>query len=197
MPDHYAALRHIMTESPAFMQMLQAARHVAPPAWHVGAGAVRALVWDHLHGVAQWRVPADVDLIYFDASDLSELAEADYCARLRRIAPHLPWEVANQARVHLWYERCFGYAVPPLSSLEEAVATWPEYATCVAVQLQADDTINIVAPHGLDDLFGMIIRHNPARATAAEYQRRIAQKRYLERWPTVTLVAAECTERAT
>jgi uncharacterized protein len=38
----------------------------------------------------------------------------------------VPWEAKNQAAVHLWYERRFGQAVGPLTSIAEAVATWPE-----------------------------------------------------------------------
>ena len=51
---------------------------------------------------------------------------------VERLCPDVPWEVTNQAHVHLWFEEHFGHAVPPLSSLSDAVASWPEYATSVA-----------------------------------------------------------------
>ncbi|GAB7128492.1 nucleotidyltransferase family protein [Silvimonas sp. JCM 19000] len=191
MPDHATQLRQLIRQSSAFMAMLHAARQVAAPDWYIGAGALRALVWDHLHGISTRLPPGDIDLIYFDASDLSAVTEARYAEQLRHTVPRLPWEVTNQARVHLWYQQHFGFAVPALTSISEAVATWPEYATCVAVQLQADATLDIVAPHGLDDLFGMVVRHNPTRASAAEYQRRVASKRYQERWPRVTILASQ------
>jgi hypothetical protein len=62
--------------------------------------------------------------------------------------------------------------------------------TCVGLTLQADDSIEVVAPHGLDDLFSIIVRHNPVRASVETYRRRIEQKRYTERWPKVTVLSA-------
>lgn len=100
----------------------------------------------------------------------------------------MPWEVTNQAGVHLWFEAYFGYAVAPLTSLEEAVASWPEYATSVGVRLEADDSLTVIAPHGLDDLFDLVVRRNPVRVSVETYRERVAQKRYAERWPKVTVV---------
>lgn len=186
--DHFQDLRHILAENESFMIILRAVREAGLPHGCVGAGAVRSLVWDALHGRAEWTMRGDVDVAYFDKEDLSEVSQSAYLARLRKIEPDVPWEVVNQAGVHLWYERHFGFAVPPLSSLEEAISTWPEYATCVAVRLVADGGLDIVAPWGLDDLFSMTVRHNPARASHAEYRRRVQAKRYAERWPRVTVV---------
>jgi hypothetical protein len=78
--------------------------------------------------------------------------------------------VTNQAAVHLWFERYFGHAVPPLASLEEAVASWPEYATCVGLRLEANDAITVIAPHGLEDLFGLLVRRNPVRVSVETYR---------------------------
>jgi hypothetical protein len=102
--------------------------------------------------------------------------------------PEVPWEVTNQASVHHWFERYFGHAVEPLQSLYHAVGTWPEYATAVGLRLRSDDTIEIIAPHGLDDLFNCVVRHNPTRASSDTYRMRIMQKRYDLRWPQVKVV---------
>jgi hypothetical protein len=78
----------------------------------------------------------------------------------------VPWEVTNQAGVHLWYTTKFGYPIEPIRSIEDAVARWPETATSVAVRLRADDTLQVVAPVGLDDLLGMVLRRKPAAGDA-------------------------------
>ena len=96
--------------------------------------------------------PRDVDLGFFDPDDLSPERDAEVEAALRERAPDLPWEAKNQAAVHLWYPRRFGFEVPPFRSTAEAVATFPETAACVGVRLLPDDAIAVVAPHGLDDL---------------------------------------------
>ena len=105
--------------------------------------------------------------------------------------PHLDWEVTNQAGVHRWFATALGQTVPPVQSLAEGVATWPEYATCVGVWLNQDDSIGIVAPHGLADLFDLRVRHNPARASAATYRARVASKRFLARWPLLSISEAQ------
>ncbi|MCD7097549.1 nucleotidyltransferase family protein [Stenotrophomonas sp. MMGLT7] len=172
----------------AFMQALRHVRGLGIADGCIGAGAVRNLVWDHLHGLERPRPESDVDVAWFDASDLSRAHDQALQRRLAAAAPHLPWEVTNQAAVHLWFEHHFGHAVEPLRSIEDAVASWPEYATCVALSLRNDDTLHVIAPHGLDDLFGMVVRRNPRRVSIATYRRRLAEKRYLDRWPQVTVI---------
>lgn len=171
-----------------FMAALRAARALALPSWCIGAGAVRNLVWDHLHGHAQATPLKDMDMVYFDPSDLSAQRDAALQARLAAALPGTPWEVTNQAGVHLWFEACFGHAVAPLASLQEAVASWPEYATAVGLWLDGEERLRLIAPLGLDDLFAMVVRRNPARVSPATYRERIAQKQYTRHWPRVTVM---------
>jgi hypothetical protein len=48
--------------------------------------------------------------------------------------------------------------------------------------------LEIVAPCGLEDLFGLVCRRNPRRVTVDHYRRRIRDKRIAERWPRVEIV---------
>ncbi|MEN6079539.1 nucleotidyltransferase family protein [Chromobacterium piscinae] len=160
-------LAELVRASPWLMRALRAARELGLADWCIGAGAVRGLVWDALHGFeSKPSALSDIDLVYFDASDLSAERDIALQRRLASEHPDLPWEVTNQA----------------------AVATWPEYATAVGVALNADDSLRIIAPFGLDDLFDMTVRRNPVRASAEIYRRRVADKRYRERWPRVTVI---------
>jgi uncharacterized protein len=170
------------------MRALRAVRQLELESWCIGAGAVRNLVWDHLHDYAEPSDLADIDVAYFDSSDLSQVRDAELQALLVAACPEFPWEVTNQAAVHLWFESYFGHTVSPLRSLEEAVGTWPEYATSVGVFLDSNDEIHVIAPHGLDDLFNCVVRRNPTRVSVETYQKRIATKRYSERWPKVQIV---------
>ncbi len=170
------------------MQALAQVRALRLRAWCVGAGAVRNLAWDALHGYATPSALSDVDVAWFDASDLAPARDAALQAQLHLAAPGTPWEVTNQAGVHLWFEQHFGHAVSPLQSLEEAVASWPELATAVGLWLDDDDELHVIAPHGLDDLFAMVVRRNPMRVNVETYRERIASKRYSQRWPRVTVI---------
>lgn len=183
------ALLAITHACPWFMRALDAVAALGLPDWCIGAGAVRNMVWDHLHGHPQPSVLADVDVAYFDDADLSEQAEQAWQAALVQAQPALPWEVTNQASVHRWFEGHFGHPVEPLRSLHEAVASWPEYATCVGISLCPRQGLRVIAPWGLDDLLGMRVRRNPTRVSLATYTERVAQKAYASRWPRVTVEA--------
>ena len=166
---------------------LEAARDLKLSSWCIGAGAVRNLVWDALHDHSTPSRLPDVDVVYFDASDLGRETEAALQQRLREALPEIPWEVTNQAAVHLWFEAQFGHAVEPLASLRDGVGSWPEYATAVGLCLHQDDSIEVIAPHGLDDLFNCVVRRNPARVSMDTYRQRVEQKNYVLRWPRVTV----------
>ena len=105
-------------------------------------------------------------------------------------APRTPWDAKNQAAVHLWYAHKFGYAVEPLRSSADRVATWPETATAVALRLTEGDGLIVCAPFGLIDLLGLVHRRNPRRVSVEEYERRLRSKRISERWPHVRVVPA-------
>lgn len=177
-------------ESPWFMQALVAVRDLGLPSWCIGAGAVRNLVWDRLHGKTTPSSLADIDVAHFDPHDLTPHRDMELQARLIRRLPQVPWEVTNQAAVHCWFEGCFGHPVEPLGSLEEAVASWPEYATSVGVWLSDEGSVEVIAPHGLDDLFSVVVRRNPTRVSVDTYRQRVAQKDYARRWPSVRVEAA-------
>jgi hypothetical protein len=186
--DLEARLVALAQESPWFRPALAAVRNLNLPSWCIGAGAVRNLVWDSLHELPTPSALPDLDVAYFDVSDLSAERDAQIQRRLADAHPGVPWEVTNQAAVHTWFEATFGHAVSPLVSLEDAVASWPEYATAVGLALRVDGSIDVIAPHGLDDLFSMVIRRNPARVSVDAFRKRIEQKQYQNRWPRVTIV---------
>ncbi len=182
--DH-AELVRILRADRAFMDILAAVRDCDPPDWLVGAGALRSLVWDHLHGYRTPTPLADVDVVFFDPADLRPARDAAVQAQLQARLPGVPWEATNQAAVHCWYPAHFGCAVPPLLSSADGVGTWPETATSVAVRLLPDDRLRVVAPCGLADLLGLVLRRNPRRVTRALFLQRLAAKEIPRKWPRV------------
>jgi hypothetical protein len=158
-----------------------------PDCW-VGAGAVRDLVWDTRFGAGFDAANiADVDVVFFDADDLTAEREHRIEDELRARAPEVKWDVKNQARVHLWFEARFGCPAEPLHSTAGGVATWPEFASAVAVRLR-DGEIDVLAPHGLDDLLDGVWRRNSVRVSDAEWHARLDRKQPERRWPAVTVV---------
>lgn len=182
-----ARLIQMVRSSPTLMELLAAARSLNLESWCIGAGAVRSLVWDQLHGFVQPSHYDDVDVTYYDEAGGPE-QEAALLKQLRDTLPLVRWEVTNQALIHKWFLKEHAQVVAPLRSLAEGIATWPEYATCVGVKLRADDAIEILAPHGLQDLFHLQVRHNPVRASVETFAQRVGSKRFVERWPKLSVI---------
>jgi len=165
------------------MKQLHAVRTLGLPDWCIAAGFVRNRVWDHLHGIAPGRKLADIDVIYFDASDVSKEREAEYEARLAELEPGAPWQVRNQARMHV------RKGLPPHKSTSDSMCYWLETVTAVGVRLEADGSLTVVAPVGIDDLVNLCCRPTDfGRTRRDEYESRIAAKGWRELWPKVRFV---------
>lgn len=184
-PDLVRELTRRVLGEPWLTQALDAvAASDLPDAW-IGAGAIRDVVWGQLHGGFDPAVIRDVDVAFFDPGDLSPARDEAAQRRLGELAG-LPWEASNQAAVHTWFHGYFGGPpVPPLRCVHDAVATWPETATCVAIR-RARGGLEVCAPHGLADLLGGTWRRNPARVSLATSRERLA--RATSRWPGVTII---------
>jgi hypothetical protein len=180
----------VVRRAPQLMRALRAAREVDAPDWLVTAGAVRDAVWDALQGRPATAAPRDVDLAFFDPIDLTSAREQAVEARLKALTLDLRWEARNKAGAHLWYPKAFGIHVPPFASCAEAIATFPETASCVGIRLLRDDDLLVVAPHGLADLLDGICRHNSTLLPAELYERRVTEKGWRMRWPGLTYVPA-------
>jgi hypothetical protein len=188
-PGRADELRSILIASDWLLAILEHVAVVDPPQWWVGAGVIRDVVWDarFRHGVRETKIK-DVDVAFFDPSDLRPARDEEVQARLRQRDAGAVWDATNQAAVHLWYPKRFGLDVSPFASVPEAVATWPEYAVCVAVRLSAGGRLAVSAPHGLDDLLDGVWRRNPTRVTADEYRWRLARKQPSSFWSGVRVV---------
>jgi len=76
----------------------------------------------------------------------------------------------------------------PYGSTEDAILRWPETATAIAIRTEKS-AIEIAAPHGLDDLFSLIVRPTPAFAgqEIGIFRERIRRKGWLDRWPLLVV----------
>src|SRR3990167_4232710 len=181
-------LEDILRAAPSMMTVLERARALDLPDWMIVSGAVYQRVWNHLTGrEPDYGVP-DSDVIYFDPKTSWD-AEDVFIKRAAALFPpplSALVEVRNQARVHLWFEDHFGEPYEPLSNSAEALSRFVAPAFGVGVRLEADDSLTIKAPFGLDDLFAMILRPNPNRPLAAGWVKTTTSAR--TRWPEIRVV---------
>lgn len=181
-------LEDIVRATPSLMTVLRTARELDLPDWLIFSGAIYQRVFNRLTGRDPDYGVKDYDLGYFDASDTSYEAE-DLVIRRVAAAFDPPLrdlvEVRNQARVHLWFEGKFGEAYAPLTRSADAPSRFTTTAFAVGVRLMDNDSLALVAPFGLEDLFAMRLRPNPNRPTAG-FARTAAS--VAARWPEVTVL---------
>ena len=186
-----AWIAQLIAADPRAMAQLRAARELALPDWCIAAGFVRNRVWDALHGLAPRREPHDVDVLFFDPADAGRAREADAEAYLGLKMPGTAWEVRNQARMHV------AKGLPPHRDTAHAMTFWLETPTAVGIRLDADDTLSLLAPFGVEDLVGLVCRPTPwGAARRADYASRIAAKRWHALWPRLRFAEPDTDPRA-
>ncbi len=175
---------HWMQGDSRRMAMLRAVARLGLPDCWIGAGFVRNLVWDRLHGFAEPTPLNDIDVLYFDPRDRSRATERALEARLHRAMPGEPWSVRNQARMHRRNQDA------PYRSTAHALTFWAETPTAVAVGLRGTG-IGLIAPFGVGDLIGLAVRPTPRfRHKMAVYRARVAGKNWPALWPRLTVTDA-------
>jgi uncharacterized protein len=181
------ALRDLVQRSPLLMGVLIEARAMRLRDWRVVSGAIYNTVWNVLTGRPPNPGIKDVDLFYWDDSDLSYEAEDVVIRRGAELFAGLPVpvEIRNQARVHLWYEGHFGTPYAPLRSSAEGVDRFASKTHAVSLRLEDDGQLSIYAPFGLDDLFSFRITPNRLMDNQRTHETKGA--RAMSVWPEVTV----------
>ncbi|MFJ8784635.1 nucleotidyltransferase family protein [Streptomyces sp. NPDC102476] len=181
-------LRSVLSRNEVLTDVLTRAATLELPGWYVTAGCLFQTVWN----VVTDRPPAggikDYDIFYFDGTDLSWEAEDAVIKAGHQVFAGLPAEVEirNEARVHLWYEQKFGVPCPPHESTEAAIDSFAATTCCLGVRLDPDGGWRVYAPHGLSDVFNLVVRPNPVLAPREVYEAKAA--RWREEWPELTVL---------
>ncbi|QPA31435.1 nucleotidyltransferase family protein [Thermaerobacillus caldiproteolyticus] len=175
----------LIKEDEWMMNILRAVKSLNLPDWWVCAGFVRSKIWDTLHGFKERTPIPDIDVIYFDDTNMDELEEKKFEIRLRNILPNIPWSVKNEARMHIVNN------IPPYSSSVDAISKFPETATSLGVKLDEMNDIILVAPWGVDDVINLEVKPTPyfqeSKERAQIYEERIIKKNWKDIWYKVNV----------
>ncbi|WP_329059261.1 nucleotidyltransferase family protein [Amycolatopsis sp. NBC_01480] len=130
----------------------------------------------------------DYDLFSFDATDLSWEAEDAVIQAAKPAFAGLPAEVEirNEARVHLWYEEKFGTPCPAHTSTEDAIDSFAATTCCLGIRLEPGGRWRVYAPHGLSDVFNLVVRPNAVLAPRSVYEAKAG--RWRRQWPELTVL---------
>jgi len=181
--DSDARVQAIIAADPLRWRILGRIRELQLPDCWVGAGFVRNAVWDHLHGRTTSLLAGDVDVLWFDQKRADHRDDRQIEARLRTLSPDIEWSVKNQARMHVRNDD------PSYASVADAMRHWPETATAVAVRRDREDRCEVLAPFGVDDLLGLVLRPTPRFVDDKRqvFADRIKAKHWLTTWPLLRI----------
>lgn len=181
-------LLRVVKEDAWMMGILASAASLQLPDWWVCAGFVRSKVWDVQHGYTERTPLQDIDVIYYDRSELRPEADQALEARLKQQHPGIPWSVKNQARMHKVND------LKPYRSSTDAMSKFPETATALGLSLREDGEVILAAPHGLEDVLGLVVRPTPYFTANPHlwpvYEKRIARKNWQSIWTALRVLPA-------
>lgn len=180
-------LQEIVLHQSELMQRLVYLQHICTEAY-LCAGAIRNLVWALLHQQHNSIGHGEIDIVFFDPNEKNQQTCHEIEQKMTDKFPENEWDVVNQALVHTWYKTEMGNSISPYTSLIDALMTWPETATAVAIRLNQNNEIEIIAPFGLDDLFELKLRWNPRLVSHEVFMQRVTSKRFLERWKNLKML---------
>ncbi|MEU1410798.1 nucleotidyltransferase family protein [Streptomyces sp. NPDC049097] len=186
--EQLATLKSLLSRNEILLEVLERSASLALPGWYVTAGCLFQTVWNVVTDRPPTNGIKDYDVFYFDSSDLSWEAEDAVITAGAEAFAGLPAEVEirNEARVHLWYEQKFGVACAPYASTEAAIDRFAATTCCLGVRLEPGGRWRVYAPHGLSDVFNLVVRPNPVLAPREVYESKSA--RWRRHWPELTVL---------
>ncbi|WP_430392902.1 nucleotidyltransferase family protein [Bacillus suaedaesalsae] len=166
------------------MEILKTAQSLQLPDWWICAGFVRTKIWDTLSENSDRTPLDDIDVVYFDPTDLKEETEKEFEKVLQLLLPHVPWSVKNEARMHTVN------GASPYTSTEDAISKFPETATALGVTITDQGKVLLTAPWGVGDVMSFKVKPTPYfrenKKIASIYEERIRKKSWKTNWPKVT-----------
>ena len=178
----------IVLADPTVAAVLERAPALGVDDWWLTAGVLFQTVWNELTGRPSGTGIRDADFFYFDDDTSWEAEDAVICAGADLFADlPVPVEIRNEARVHLWYAEHFDAPGPTaFRSCTEAIDWFAAVCCSYGLALDADGSPRVHAPHGYDDLFGLVVRPNRRQAPRHVYEAKAARWRL--HWPELTVL---------
>lgn len=182
------AVLEIIQNDPLLHMVITRVRELQLDECWLVSGAIYNTVWNSLTNRPSGYGIKDIDLFYFDDSNLSYEAEDRVIQAGMDIFSDftIPVEIRNQARVHLWYEKHFGTPAQPLLSCKDAIYSFAAKTHAVGLRLRQGEAPEIFAPYGLNDIFSFKMTPNPDRDNKKTYQNKA--ERIQQFWPEVEII---------
>lgn len=170
----------LISEDKWMMEVLKSVKALNLPDWWICAGFIRSKIWDILHNFSERTPVPDIDVIYFEPTNINEFEEKKLEEKLKSLIPYIPWSVKNEARMHIKSN------MPPYTSSADAISKFPETATALGVTLDEKDNVILIAPYGIRDVVNLEVKPTPYFTENKErmriYEERIKKKKWKSTW---------------
>lgn len=176
--EQYETFISILEKNKDLMMLLNYITKLKLPNFYIAAGSIFQTIWNYYDELdLNFRVK-DVDIIYYDDSNLSVEKDLEYYNMINEYikSKGLNYEidVSNEARMHLWKKNNENKDIDQYKNSEDAISKW--IATVHAIGItKENNTIKIYAPYGLSDIYDRTIRPIKHNGNSKElYDKKVA-----------------------
>ena len=177
--EQYETFISILEKNKDLMAVLDYITELKLPNFYIAAGSVFQTIWNYYDGKDLNFGIKDIDVIYYNNSDLSVEKDLEYYNIINEYVKlngfNYEVDVSNEARMHLWkIEHNQGNNVEQYKNSEDAMSKW--IATVHAIGItKVNDNIKIYAPYGLSDIYSRTIRPIKHNGNSKElYDKKVA-----------------------
>ena len=152
----------ILTKNKNLMMVLDYIAKLELPNFYIAAGAVFQTIWNYYDGKDLNFGIKDIDVIYYNNSDLSVEKDLEYYDIIKKYIKEKGFnydiDVSNEARMHIWkMEHGQGENVEQYKNSEDAIDKWVATVHAIGIT-KVNDDIKVYAPYGLSDIYSRTIR---------------------------------------
>ena len=177
--EQYETFISILEKNKDLMAVLDYITELKLPNFYIAAGSVFQTIWNYYDGNDLNFGIKDIDVIYYNNSDLSVEKDLEYYniinTYIKAKGFNYEVDVSNEARMHLWkIEHNQGDNVEQYKNSEDAMSKW--IATVHAIGItKVNDNFKIYAPYGLSDIYSRTIRPIKHNGNSKElYDKKVA-----------------------
>ena len=159
--EQYNNAIEIIKKNKELMDILNYISKLNMQNYYIAAGSVFQTIWNFYDGKDLNYNIKDIDVIYFNGSDISVSKDLEYYDLINKYCKENGYDfeidVSNEARMHLWEKEKFNIDIEAYKSSEDAIDKW--IATVHAIGITIDNNeLKIYAPYGLSDIYSKTIR---------------------------------------
>ena len=168
----------ILKQNNDLMTILEYISELELPNFYIAAGSIFQTIWNHYDNKPLNFGIKDIDIIYYDAQNISKESEKELEDKIinyfEKLGLKYEFDVHNEARMHLWKKNNENKYINQYKNSEDAIDQWIATVHAIGITMENNE-IKVYAPYGLSDIFSRTIRPIKHKANSKElYDKKVA-----------------------